>query len=176
MRVDISPVAAARKVADRSFGGPAILYEGASIGYPEFVERAGCLAEALAAGGVTTGRQVAYLGLNSPTFLVTYLACAWLGAVFVPVNFRLTADEVRWVLRDCEAHTLVVEPGHQAVVDAITRDAEDWRQLLIDDDPSVPVVEQPGRRWTLLSAALAEAPRPAREPVRCDADGRAILK
>ena len=77
MRVDISPVAAARKVADRSFGGPAIVYEGASIGYCELVERAGCLAEVLAAGGVTKGRQVAYLGLNSPSLLVTYLACAW---------------------------------------------------------------------------------------------------
>jgi acyl transferase domain-containing protein/acyl-CoA synthetase (AMP-forming)/AMP-acid ligase II/surfactin synthase thioesterase subunit len=175
MQVDISPVAAVRKVADRSFGGPALLYEGVSISYHELVERAGCLAEVLAAGGVTTGRQVAYLGLNSPTFLVTYLACAWLGAVFVPVNFRLTAEEVHGVLRDCESHTLVVEPGHRAVVDALTRDAEDWRQLLIDDDPSVPVVEQPGRRWTLLSAALAEAPRPARQPVRCDSDDLAIL-
>jgi fatty-acyl-CoA synthase len=105
MRVDLSPVTAARKVADRSFGGPAILYEGTSIGYREFVERAGYLAEALAARGVTTGLRVAYLGLNSPTFLVTYLACAWLGAVFVPVNFQLTADEVQRILRDCEAHT-----------------------------------------------------------------------
>jgi acyl transferase domain-containing protein/acyl-CoA synthetase (AMP-forming)/AMP-acid ligase II/surfactin synthase thioesterase subunit len=175
MQVDISPVAAVRKVADRSFGGPAILYEGASISYRELVDRAGLLAEVLAAGGVTTGRRVAYLGLNSPTFLVTYLACAWLGAVFVPVNFRLTADEVQRVLRDCEPHTLVVEPGHQAVVDALTRDAQDWRRLLIDVDPSVPVVEQPGRRWMLLSTALAEAPRPARQPVRCDSDDLAIL-
>jgi acyl transferase domain-containing protein/acyl-CoA synthetase (AMP-forming)/AMP-acid ligase II/NADP-dependent 3-hydroxy acid dehydrogenase YdfG/acyl carrier protein len=175
MQVDISPVAAARKVADRLSDCPAILYEGASIGYRELVERAGCLAGALAAGGVTTGRQVAYLGLNSPTLLVTYLACAWLGAVFVPVNFRLTADEVQRVLEDCEAHTLVVEPGHQAVIDAITRGVQDWRQLLIDDDPSVPMAGQPGRRWTLLSAALAEAPRPVREPVRCDVDDLAIL-
>jgi len=175
MQVDISPVVAARKVADWSFGAPAILYEGASIGYRELLERAGCLAETLAAGGVTPGRQVAYLGLNSPTFLVTYLACAWLGATFVPVNFRLTADEVQSVLQNSQAHTLVVEPGHQAVVDTITGDAQNWRQLLIDDDPSVPVVEQPGRRWTLLSAALAEAPGPPRQPVRCDADDLAIL-
>ncbi|MGH3510972.1 MAG: beta-ketoacyl synthase N-terminal-like domain-containing protein [Pseudonocardiaceae bacterium] len=175
MQVDISPVAAVRKVAERSFDGPAILYEGTSISYRDLIDRAGCLAEVLAAGGVTTGRQVAYLGLNSPTFLVTYLACAWLGAVFVPVNFRLTADEVHGVLRGSAAHTLVVEPGHRAVVDALTQDSEDWRQLLIDDDPSVPVVEQPGQRWTLLSAALTEAPRPARQPVRCDPDDLAIL-
>jgi len=175
MQVDISPVAAARKVADRSFDGPAILYEGASIGYRELVDRAGRLAEALAARGVKRGDRVAYLGLNSPTFLVTYLACAWLGAVFVPVNFRLTAKEVQRVLRNCEPHTLVVEPGHQAVVETLSRDAEDWYQLLIDDDPSVPAVEQPGGRWSLLSAALAEAPRPARQPIRCFWDDLAIL-
>lgn len=175
MQVDISPVAAARKVADRSFDGPAILYEGASIGYHELVDRAGRLAEALATRGVTRGSRVAYLGLNSPTFLVTYLACAWLGAVFVPVNFRLTAEEVQRVLRNCEPHALVVEPGHQAVVETLSRDAEDWCQLLIDDDPSVPAVEQPGGRWSLLSAALAEAPRPARQPIRCYWDDLAIL-
>jgi acyl transferase domain-containing protein/acyl-CoA synthetase (AMP-forming)/AMP-acid ligase II len=175
MRVDISPVVAARRVADRSPDGPAILYEGASIGYRELVERAGGLAEVLAAGGVAAGRQVAYLGLNSPTFLVTYLACAWLGAVFVPVNFRLTADEVQGILQDCQVHTLVVEPGHQAIVDAITDGAEDWHRLLIDDDPAVAVVEQPGPCWTLLSAALAEVSRSAREPVRCSADDLAIL-
>jgi acyl transferase domain-containing protein/acyl-CoA synthetase (AMP-forming)/AMP-acid ligase II/acyl carrier protein len=68
-----------------------------------------------------------------------------------------------------------VEPGHQAIVDAIAQDAQNWRRLLIDDDPSAPVVEQPGRCWTLLSAALAEVPLPVREPVQCDADNLAIL-
>ncbi|MBV8995531.1 MAG: AMP-binding protein, partial [Pseudonocardiales bacterium] len=175
MPADISPVTAARRVADRLSAAPAILYDGASISYREFVERAGHLAEVLAAGGVRTGVQVAYLGLNSPSLLVTYLACAWLGAVFVPVNFRLTASEVQEVLRNCEAHALVVEPGHQAVVDAISGDGEDWHRLLIDDDPSVPVVERPGRCWTLLSTALARTPRSVREPAHCNADDLALL-
>ena len=175
MQVDVNPVVAARKVANRSSDGPAVLYEGTSIGYRELVERAGCLAEVLATGGVTAGRQVAYLGLNSPSFLVTYLACAWLGAVFVPVNFRLAADEVRRILRDCEAHTLIVEPGHRSVVDVAAGDMQDGRRLLIDNDPSIPVVEQPGQRWRSLGAALAEVSGPTREPVHCSADDLAIL-
>jgi hypothetical protein len=81
MQVNISSMAASRKMADRSFGCPAILYEGTSIDYRKLVKRTGCLAEVLATGSVMKGRQVAYLGLNSPTFLATYLACAWLGAV-----------------------------------------------------------------------------------------------
>src|SRR5207247_828199 len=82
LQVDISPVAAVRSVADRPRTGPALWYEGTETTYPALVERAGRLAEALAAGGVTKGSRVAYLGLNSPTLLATYLASAWLGAVF----------------------------------------------------------------------------------------------
>jgi fatty-acyl-CoA synthase len=110
--------------------------------------------------------------------------------VFVPVNSRLVAEEVAHVLADCAAHTLVVEPGHQALVDIAATDNTDEnadvdaervaepaaqrRWLLVDDDPATPVVDDPGPRWTLLAAALA-VPRTVREPVPCREDDLAML-
>ncbi|MEE1786190.1 AMP-binding protein [Streptomyces sp. SP17BM10] len=171
MHLEITPIDALRRAAARPLAGPALHYEESAIGYPELLDRAGRLAEVLAAGGVTAGRQVAYLGLNSPTLLTAYLACGWLGAVFVPVDHRLGAAETGEVLRDCEVHTVVAEPGHAALVGPVPG----IRLLLVDDDPAAPVTDAPGPHWTPLAAALAAAPQPPREPAPLDADDLAVL-
>ncbi|MFF2078647.1 SDR family NAD(P)-dependent oxidoreductase [Kitasatospora sp. NPDC058162] len=171
MHLEITPIDALRRAARRPAAGPALHYEEAAIGYPELLDRAGRLAEVLADGGVTAGRQVAYLGLNSPTLLVTYLACSWLGAAFVPVNHRLGAAEVAELLRDCEAHTVLAEPGHAPLVDR----ASGARLLLVDDDPAAPVTSPPGPHWTPLAPALAAAAQPPREPAPLDAEDLAVL-
>ncbi|WP_170201502.1 type I polyketide synthase [Actinocorallia herbida] len=170
--MDLSPVAAVRRQAGRSCAGPALRYEGAEIGYPDLVDRAGRLAEVLAEGGATRGCRVAYLGLNSPTLLAAYLACAWLGAVFVPVNPMLRPDELGEVLTDCDAHTLLVEPAHRSAVEAVRAAA---RLLLVDDDHATGPAVPPGPCWTSLGTALAGAARPPREPVTCKADDLAVL-
>ncbi|MFE3880235.1 SDR family NAD(P)-dependent oxidoreductase [Kitasatospora sp. NPDC059146] len=171
MHLEITPIDALRRAARRPGAGPALHYEEAEIGYPELLDRAGRLAEVLADGGVTAGRQVAYLGLNSPTLLVTYLACGWLGAAFVPVNHRLGAAEVAELLRDCAAHTVVAEPGHAPLVDP----SSGARLLLVDDDPAAPVTGPPDPRWTPLAPALAAAPQPPRQPAPLDAEDLAVL-
>ncbi|MCD0449076.1 SDR family NAD(P)-dependent oxidoreductase [Actinocorallia sp. API 0066] len=175
MRVDLSPVTAVLGQAGRSCAGPALRYEGAEIGYPALADRAGRLAGVLAAGGAAGGCRVAYLGRNSPTLLTTHLACAWLGAVFVPVNPLLRPDELGEVLTDCDPHTLVVEPEHVAEVEAVHASGH-RRLLLVDDDPMAGPVDSgvPSEfSWTPLRAALAEADRP--EPVACKADDLAVL-
>ncbi|KZE42969.1 acyl-CoA synthetase [Microbacterium sp. T32] len=68
------------------------------------VERA---AAVFADHGVGRGDRVAYLGENSPEFLVTLFGAAHLGAVFVPVNTRLAAPEIAHVLADSGARVLV---------------------------------------------------------------------
>ena len=74
----------------------------------------------LADGGTSEGDRVAYLGLNSLSFLVTMLAAFRLGAIFVPVNFRLAGPELESVLARSGANTIVCEEGHRAAVDAVT--------------------------------------------------------
>lgn len=153
--VDVRVLTAVRKVARQSPQWTALVYEGQSISYSELADSAGRLASLLAESGVSRGDRVAYLGLNSPAFIQTFLASSWLGAVFVPVNFRLTSAEVEQVLADSGTHSLVAEPGHQGIIDAVAERAGIRHCLLVDDDPAVPVTGEAAARWTMLSLALA---------------------
>ena len=76
---------------------PAVTFNGRTTSYREFLGQIDRLAGELAAGGVGRGDRVGYLGANHPMFLVALFAAARLGAVFVPLNFRLTGStRPRW--------------------------------------------------------------------------------
>jgi len=94
----------------------AIRFEGRDIGYGEFAQQIERLAAALAACGVARGRCVAYLGLNRPEELALLYACARLGALFMPLNWRLAGPEQIERLADCPPDVLVAE---EAFIDAI---------------------------------------------------------
>src|SRR4051812_40268780 len=64
-------------------------------GLDETVNRA---ANAIRARGVAKGERIAILSHNSYEFVVCYFALARLGAISVPINFSLTAEEVAYVL------------------------------------------------------------------------------
>ena len=96
----------------------AIRFEGADISYAALEDRIGRLAGALAGEpGVGESARVAHLGVNAPETIELLFACARLGAIFVPLNGRLTVEELLWQLQDCAADLLFVEPdyfGHAA--------------------------------------------------------------
>jgi len=87
----------------------AIVFEEKEYTYRELVERIRRLATVLKTGGVCQGDRVGYLGVNHPAFLETLLATTALGAVFVPLNFRLTGTELEFIINDAGIHTLVTD-------------------------------------------------------------------
>jgi fatty-acyl-CoA synthase/long-chain acyl-CoA synthetase len=95
--------------ARRTPDAVALRFEGAGLTYAELDERVTRLARALAERGVGTGDRVAVLALNGLEVWESFLAGVRLGAVVVPVNFRLVADEVAYVLADSGAVGLVVD-------------------------------------------------------------------
>jgi fatty-acyl-CoA synthase len=88
---------------------PALRFDGAGRTYAELDERVTRLARALQQRGVGTGDRLAVLALNGMEAWEAYLAGVRLGAIVVPVNFRLVADEVAYVLADSGAVALVVD-------------------------------------------------------------------
>ena len=64
--------------------------------------------------GVQPGDRVAWLGFNHELQLVTLVACARLGAVFLPLNFRLAVPELQQVMQDAQPR-LLVHDGHHAI-------------------------------------------------------------
>ncbi|MGW0707529.1 acyl-CoA synthetase [Streptomyces sp. NPDC002643] len=171
--VDISPAAALHRRAQ--YPTPtAVVYEGREHSAAQLSRTAIELAAGLAEQGLRRGDRIAYLGFNSVTFLQTLFAASHLGAVFVPVNFRLAPDEVRHILVDSGAHTLVVEEGHRETVESVLDAVPARRHLLIDTDPACPATETPAPVWTPLSRLLGDH-RPTREPVRLHDDDLAAL-
>jgi fatty-acyl-CoA synthase len=75
--------------------------------HAELHERAARLASVLAAGGVQAGDRVALLLHNRIEFVEALLACHRLAAVAVPINFRLAADEIDYILGDSGAAALI---------------------------------------------------------------------
>ncbi|HUC68395.1 MAG TPA: AMP-binding protein [Stellaceae bacterium] len=89
----------------------AIHFEGSDYSWAALARQMRQLAGALAAQGIGRGDPIAHLGYNSPLFLVLLFACARLGAMLVPLNWRLAAPEHRVVIADAEPKLLVHDAG-----------------------------------------------------------------
>lgn len=94
----------------------AVVHESREWTYAGLHERATRLAHGLAELGVRRGDRVAYLGPNHPTFLESLFATGQLGAVFVPLNWRLAVPELAYQLSDSGARLLVFAPAHTGAV------------------------------------------------------------
>ena len=74
------------------------------------------------AHGIRPGDRVAWLGYNAPDMLVLLFATARLGAILVPLNWRLAPPELRYVMLDCGPKLLVVQPAFAGNAEVILHD------------------------------------------------------
>ena len=96
----------------------ALIYGDRSTTYATLHDRVSRLASQLLSAGAGAGDRVAYLGPNHPAFVETMFATYAIGGIFVPLNFRLTAPEIDYQLRDSGAKLLVYGPECAATVSA----------------------------------------------------------
>ncbi len=80
---------------------------GHTLAYRDFDRRAGSAARLLRSLGIGRGDRVATLTLNEIAFFEILVATARIGAIVVPLNWRLAADELRPILADCAPRLLV---------------------------------------------------------------------
>ncbi len=107
----------ARHARDRA-DQPAVIWGAHMLGHAGFHAAVARQAAALAATGVQPGDRVVVLAGNRPEVLVLLGAAAWLGAVMVPINLRLSAAELAQQIIDASPRLLVAEPDFDAAVDA----------------------------------------------------------
>ncbi|GAA0384251.1 long-chain acyl-CoA synthetase [Acrocarpospora corrugata] len=81
------------------------------LSYPELDLRVNRLANAMTARGIGRGDRVVWLGQNSFRVLELLLAASRIGAICCPVNWRQSADELRFVLEDLTPSLVVYEDG-----------------------------------------------------------------
>jgi fatty-acyl-CoA synthase len=109
-----------RRTAGRLPDKPAVICGELTWTYAELDRIANRLARGLAGLGVGVGDRVAILARNSHAFVALRFALARLGAVLVPINFMLNADEVAFVLGHAGARVLAVGPELVALARAAT--------------------------------------------------------
>src|SRR5258707_13703787 len=101
---------------------PAIVFEGKVLSYAALRARIEYTARALKAEfGVGRGDRVAILSLNRPDYIVLLYACARLGAMLVPLNWRLAAAEQLFILADASVKVLVLEQAFAEVLPALEK-------------------------------------------------------
>jgi fatty-acyl-CoA synthase len=98
---------------------PALRFLGNTLTWAQLRERVAALAGALNRRGVGFGDRVMILMLNRTEFMESVLAINMLGAIAVPVNFRLTRAEIAFLVSDCEARLLITEPVLAAVATGV---------------------------------------------------------
>ncbi len=110
------------------------------LSFAELDTRCNRLANAFRADGVEPGERVGLLLMNSAEFMEAFFALAKIGAVVVPLNWRLVADELEFILKDSGTRRLVFGGEFLDTVSELHRrgDATDigqWLQVLDGDAP-----------------------------------------
>ncbi|MDT5336353.1 MAG: fatty-acyl-CoA synthase [Mycobacterium sp.] len=100
-------------------GATALRFLGQTTTWGDLERRVTALAGALSRRGVGFGDRVLILMLNRTEFIESVLAANLLGAIAVPVNFRMTPLEIAFLVGDCQARVVVTEPVLAAVATAV---------------------------------------------------------
>ena len=100
----------------------AIVHDDRSLTYRGLHERATRVAHVLTGLGVSGGDRVAYLGPNEPAFLETLFGTGIAGGIFVPLNTRLAAPELAYILADSGTKVLVHAPSHAEHAESLRDD------------------------------------------------------
>jgi long-chain acyl-CoA synthetase len=93
----------------------AIRHDERTVTYAELDERSSRLAQALLAAGAREGSRIAYLDRTAPELVELLFAVSKIGAVAVPLNWRLAPRELAAVLEDARPPVLIAGAGHAAL-------------------------------------------------------------
>jgi len=112
----------------------AILFEGTWRSFEDLQRRVGAVASALLRSGVGYGDRVAVLLHDRPEFIESYFAVTGIGAIFVPLNWRLHAAEHAALLADAEPKLLIAARDYESTFDMLQQGAPTLQQMIVVDD------------------------------------------
>ncbi len=133
----------------------AIHFAGDSISYGALAQRISAMARWLADDvRVRHGDRVGFLGTNHPDCIVALFACARLGAILVPLNWRLTVSEHSYIVANAEPVALLVTSEFR-------QHAEALRDALGDAAPMLAAVDFAAAGWRAIDASQEGVEAPA---------------
>jgi len=94
--------------------------------WKEVYERVTRFAGGLRDRGIQNGERVAILALNSDRYFEYFFSVPWAGGIVVPLNIRLAAAELIYLLNDSEATMLIVDDAFKSMLPELIRRARGW--------------------------------------------------
>src|SRR5712664_2555247 len=115
---------------------PAVIQGETSLSFREFKRRVDELAGGLGALGIGKGDRICTLAQNDTEYLVLYGACARLGILAYPINWRLTAEEVSRVVERAAPKMMVADASTLSVVMGWPASSHRWPIGISSGDPA----------------------------------------
>src|SRR5437762_3201905 len=130
METPLTPLDFARR-ARKLYGDREGVVDGdLRLTYEQFFERCDRWSAALQAMGVKQGDRIAYIAPNTHEQLESFYAVPQIGAVLVPINFRLTAEDFVYITSHSGAKVLCVHPDYGAAVDGVREQLKGVEQFV----------------------------------------------
>ncbi|HLZ94383.1 MAG TPA: long-chain-fatty-acid--CoA ligase [Candidatus Dormibacteraeota bacterium] len=130
METPLTPLEFARR-ARKLYGNREAVVDGSiRMTYEQFFDRCDRWSAALQAMGVRKGDRVAYIAPNTHEQLESFYAVPQIGAVLVPINYRLTPDDFVYITSHSGAKVLCVHPDYLAAVDGVRGQLKDVEQFV----------------------------------------------
>src|ERR1700730_7735401 len=136
MNIPLPPIRFLRYAAEHYPDKLAVVCDEHRLTYAQFADRVSRLAGALRAAGVKPGDRVAFLSPNCHRLLEAYYGVLEAGAVLLPLNIRLSSDELAYILNDAGATILFIEKGFLPIVESFRSKLSTVKQfVLLDAEP-----------------------------------------
>ncbi len=119
MEVALTPIEFARRARRLYADREAVVDGDQRFTYAAFLDRCDRWSSALQAMGVGQGDRVAYIAPNTHSHLEAYYAVPQIGAVLVPINYRLLPDDFEYIINHCGAKAVCAHPDYFDAIDGI---------------------------------------------------------
>jgi fatty-acyl-CoA synthase len=162
METPLTPLEFARRTRKLYPEREAVVDGDLRLNYEEFFDRCDAWSSALQALGVEQGERVAYIAPNTLALLESFYAVPQIGAVVVPLNYRLTADDFAYMIEHSGARLVCADADYLETVESV-------RSKI----PNVSFfVALSGNRlgWLDYETLMAESPRTFRRPTILETD------
>ncbi len=136
----------------------AVVFQNIRMTYSEFAERVWRLCQALRDMGIQKKDRIAILHENSNEFLEAYFAAAHLGAILVPLNFRLSSKEIAIILQDSQSRILISQQLFEDTIQDIPKDVPCVERIILTQTKETPASSDRGCYESLLAAASSSPP------------------
>src|SRR5216684_2815300 len=150
MEVALTPLEFARRTRALYGAREAVVDGGLRFTYEQFFARCDRFSAALQRLGVKAGDRVAYIAPNTHAQLESFYAVPQIGAVLVPINYRLTADDFVYLINHSGARVVCAHSDYLAAVAGVRDQISQVEQFVALEG------EQPG--WIDYEETLAQSP------------------